>query len=295
MNVLSKAYIAGFFDGEGSVNIIHQKARGEDQKHKDTHFITTSLANTNRQVLEKVQEIYGGNIAESKPNGNRKVGYRLHLTRRKAELFLKDISPFLLLKRSQVLIGLKSRETIRKGNYCGRSEVLSENEIKRLNQSHIDKLICDIPEESKIEYLAGFFDGEGSVSILKPLPKVHRLFVSISSVDKGIIEWIKFNAEDIGWITKRTHDNENWSDSWKWQVSDEKAFDFLKLIQPYIIIKQKQIEVAEEFRKTILPSQGLHFGSKRGSGNVKNPVTEELEFYRDELQTQMNILNKRGI
>jgi intein/homing endonuclease len=302
---MNKAYIAGFFDGEGSVNIIKQKARGESQEGKFTHFLVCSVANTNREVLDAIQSVYGSNVAPVRGKGNAKSSYRLHFTRRQAEIFLTDIYPFLLLKKQQVALGLKSRETIRKGSYCGRSKVLSnqalhdrdklENEIKKMNKSQISKLTWDIPDEAKAQYMAGLFDAEGSMSILKPSAKVHRLYVSVSSVDKGIIEWISINAEGIGTITKRTQEYEKWNDSWKWQVSDDRALGFLKVIEPYLIIKKRQVEIATEFRNTVLPAQGLNFGSRRGSGDVKNPLTDELVLYRDELQNQMNALNKRGI
>lgn len=90
------AYVAGLFDGEGCV--YSADIRGD-------MLVRAVIANTNRQVLEFVQSIFGGGIYEVKrPNDRWKDAYRLHFNGRLAVTFLGAIHPWLRIKADQALV-----------------------------------------------------------------------------------------------------------------------------------------------------------------------------------------------
>lgn len=49
------AYVAGLFDGEGSIFIL---------KANQTYFLCASITNTNLPVLTEVKELIGGQLSE---------------------------------------------------------------------------------------------------------------------------------------------------------------------------------------------------------------------------------------
>lgn len=95
------AYIAGFIDGEGCISLAK---RGK--------YITPSLqiSNTDYDILEWIGGFYGlkvyDKIADRRPT--RKPSYRLAVFGDKAIQILKDILPYLRVKKEQaeVVLGL---------------------------------------------------------------------------------------------------------------------------------------------------------------------------------------------
>lgn len=116
MNI-SKQYIAGFFDGEGSIGLYNRTDKPE------TYFLRVQLTqNTSPMallILNYLKDKYGGNISEQKTlSGGIKLNWQLNvggLTK-----FLKDILPYIIIKKEQVvksLYWIKKRPVrIRKDN-----------------------------------------------------------------------------------------------------------------------------------------------------------------------------------
>jgi hypothetical protein len=98
---LSPEYVAGFFDGEGCVNItVRGKAR---QVALRVYFVNTEL-----YVLEHLKLRYGGRIP---PPRILKEGWKpfcsLVLVGHQAAALLEDIAPFVIVKRPQVELALE--------------------------------------------------------------------------------------------------------------------------------------------------------------------------------------------
>lgn len=95
------SYIAGLFDGEGCVNFTRSKGT-------NSLVLRATIVNTNRRVLEFVQSIFGGRIAEMKRvKDNWKIAYRLNLANRHAVRFLAAIDPWLMIKDNQATIAFE--------------------------------------------------------------------------------------------------------------------------------------------------------------------------------------------
>jgi len=96
---LSAQYVAGLFDGEGSVSI------SMDQ-HK--HRLRVNITNTYYEVLLMIQAQYGGSIhAERRDRWDSgKVCYTLHMAPKAAIALLQDIEPYVIIKKAQVVTGI---------------------------------------------------------------------------------------------------------------------------------------------------------------------------------------------
>lgn len=97
------AYIAGFFDGEGCVRIKQASQRG------NSYYVIAHITNTNRKILEKVEELFGGNT-RTQERGVNKTVYNWSLSSSEAVDFLKTLSPFLHEKKEQVELAIYFHE-----------------------------------------------------------------------------------------------------------------------------------------------------------------------------------------
>lgn len=105
-------------------------------------------------------------------------------------------------------------------------------------------------KDLELAYLAGFFDGEGSITILRNNynrsarrgnPR-YDLCVRISNQYLSILlECQKEFGGSIGGSQK--------CNAFYWSISSIKAYNFLVIIEPFIKIKKPQLELAKAFQE----------------------------------------------
>ena len=105
----------------------------------------------------------------------------------------------------------------------------------------------------QIAYVSGFFDGEGSISILKqtdqarPTNFYHVLKVSVANGNREVLN--EFQALFGGNIyTRKSH--EGLSRAYVWSVAAKEADVFLKKVRSHVMVKKTQTEIAIRFRNT---------------------------------------------
>jgi hypothetical protein len=126
---ITKQYIAGLFDGEGSIGIYNRKDR-----YNGVCLRTQLTQNKTKEsflILNFLKDKYGGNLSEQKTLSDG-IKYNWQLNPKGVEKFLKDIKPYLVLKNTQAqlaLFWLKNRPKVKRDK---RGKVLSfkGNEIE---------------------------------------------------------------------------------------------------------------------------------------------------------------------
>lgn len=105
-----KAYIAGFFDGEGSVLIQYNKLQ-----HRC--FLQLVVANTYKANIEYLKEKLGGSFSEHEwpKKFNYKKTWYWRVSSHQAEAILKCLLPYLKIKYRQAKLVLKFRQEKNKG------------------------------------------------------------------------------------------------------------------------------------------------------------------------------------
>ena len=93
---ITKAYFAGFFDGDGSVTIC--KREGRKTNHSATHYMLVQITNFVKEPLELVSEIFGGSFHPVKTD--KSSAWKWSLTGEKARIFLENIYPYLIVRES---------------------------------------------------------------------------------------------------------------------------------------------------------------------------------------------------
>lgn len=148
--------------------------------------------------------------------------------------------------------------------------------------------------DTDLAYIAGYFDGEGCVSVWKRRPAYtcisprHILNIQISSTDKSGLDWInsRFKGKML-YAHNRTKSNS--ADSWKWLVSAKRAADILRLILPYLKLKRREAELAIQLQDDM--QRHLHEPRNHGRRGIA-PLSVERQAFRDGLMDQIKSLKK---
>lgn len=143
-----------------------------------------------------------------------------------------------------------------------------------------------------VRYIAGLFDGEGCVHIplqLRPgfVPS-YGIRAVFCLTNEAVIRAI---AEQYGVAyckLSKTKVNANWADAYQVQVCGAKAAALFRDIQPYVIVKAKQISVALELQDDIVRYRVRDW--RAFNEQQKAAIVE----YREGLRLQLKALNARG-
>lgn len=148
-------------------------------------------------------------------------------------------------------------------------------------------------------YVAGFFDGEGSVSIVRNRSQnrsdYHKLVVRVTQRSKHRLVLDRICEEFGGKVfvrSQQTRVSRVWAEQADWQLqSTEPIRRFFEAIQPYLVIKAAQAELALEFISTFVRA-----GYMRDSlGRVRDRIlpAEQIEL-REQQRLRMRELNELG-
>ena len=135
--------------------------------------------------------------------------------------------------------------------------------------------------ECELAYAAGFFDGEGSITITCRTQKNgrYKYYAMLARITQVDINPLLFMQEKFGggiYPTKRP----SGKPISVWQVSARNAEEFLIKIYKYSIVKKDEIDIALKFRKTMLIEHG-----HRNVGLTDNVIN-----FRDSLIKEMKNL-----
>ena len=106
-------------------------------------------------------------------------------------------------------------------------------------------------EISDAAYIAGLFDGEGSVDFAKRKEKkrgkiytVQRILMRIEMTDEDVLNWVHEKL-GVGTVRKRNRSpsvKAHWKDRWVYSVRFREALYVCKLLWPYAQVKLHKIE-----------------------------------------------------
>ena len=123
-----------------------------------------------------------------------------------------------------------------------------------------DNRVADVPSD-EVAYTAGFFDGEGCVSIARYLQRgrpYHTLAIIFTNTDFQVLDWL--HQRWGGYLSKPTQQDPRWRSSRHLRLSAGPALPLLRAMLPYLIIKKSQVEIALEF----IDSKSANRGGRQG-------------------------------
>jgi len=218
---ISNTYWAGLFDAEGSLGI------------DKTLHLQVRLGNTNKKVMDLLNTAYPGTLYYSDKS---KLPYWIWTCKSvDTELFLMNIKPYTIIKRSQVKLCLEFLNYF-KGTFQHKTtkDVLLKRfsykvklESLRVNNETLN--YKNPLDNNGPAYYAGLLDGDGSISIDRNSPTA-----SIA----GASEEVKLLAEKL--IKTYGGSLEVSSIFYRWNIYGKNALLFIEAILPFLIIKKEK-------------------------------------------------------
>lgn len=136
-----------------------------------------------------------------------------------------------------------------------------------------------------LAFIAGVFEGEGSISISNLSNKSwnkrtdYSLKVRISNTDRPLLNWI---VDKYGGKIHKSGTVNN-KIVWAWSIHAQQAETFLKIMMPYLICKKERAKVALEFRKT------------KDNGHRKwYRIPQKISEMRESIYLKLKMLNAKG-
>lgn len=141
MNSNDLSYIAGFFDGEGSVYVTTKKRNYGRGRY---YALNVTAVNTNPEVIEWINQMFPGHTRTNYRNGgnpkNRDIYFWSRCSKLAAE-FLRTIQPYSRVKSDQIALGLELDSMMDKGRRISDEEYERmeqiRSEVSRLNRGDI--------------------------------------------------------------------------------------------------------------------------------------------------------------
>lgn len=131
------------------------------------------------------------------------------------------------------------------------------------------------PSVADLAYFAGFFDGEGSISLSlqsntkgKRKRRAYYLRITIVNTYLPTLQWIK-SLWGLGTINPHCPE-EGLKPRWEWRASSNQALHILRATLPFLQVKREQVEIAIAF-------QELKSRVSKTCGNAWMPNSERVE------------------
>jgi len=105
------AYIAGLFDGEGCIQIVKQK-RPEQRNYRSEYSLRCSLEMANEYLPRLLHMHFGGSLRRRNLPLPRQNQWEWTVRSNVAALFLKDVYPYIILKKGEADVALKFQEAM---------------------------------------------------------------------------------------------------------------------------------------------------------------------------------------
>ena len=111
LKVETLAYVAGLFDGEGSIVI--GCSLGRTNRKNPCYFLQVGITNTDRELIDWLHRTFGGHVSDNSHSPSRskqRPCWAWRVTSRQAHGFLKKILPYLRTKKTQANIAIEFQE-----------------------------------------------------------------------------------------------------------------------------------------------------------------------------------------
>ena len=109
--MITKQWLAGFFDGEGTVHLGFRKPNKQSRMTNPSYYLRISIAQKDKNILDEVQRFLGYGKVYLKAQG-RCCYYECSCLL--AQKFLIEMSPYLQCKKLQAKIALRFMKYVKK-------------------------------------------------------------------------------------------------------------------------------------------------------------------------------------
>jgi len=130
----------------------------------------------------------------------------------------------------------------------------------------------------QIAYLAGLFDGEGCVHITIEHGIASSLTITIAQNDETPL---RFAQELLGGVIHLRHEKSKNANYWKLHANE--AADFLRLVEPYLLVKKKDAKYGikfQELRESQKPRHSLTLQEIYDRNEISKKIDKKVRVYK---------------
>lgn len=241
MKETTRAYAAGVVDAEGCLAV----CKSNDPRGP-IYSARIVVSNRSKELIDFFVDKFGGYITVDRPKkSEHNVNYLWHLSSSQhTERFLSQIYPYLRGKKAQADVLFEYLAMGRENNPPKRERLYQRS--KELKNEV--RVTTETPTSSKIDtaYLAGFFDGEGHVSIISFVGhghKQHAARLNVTNTDLPALEF--YQSIYGGSIRKHSKPRKQ---TYRWELRrNEDRVKFILACLPYLIVKKEEANIVLEF------------------------------------------------
>lgn len=216
---LHPAYVAGFIDGDGTIT-----ARGNSDGHV---LLTVEISQCVPEPLQRIQRMYGGAIRKVSARGNVRTLYILTIAGKYCERLLDDVAPHAKIEQERAAIGAKMVRAYHEAN-----DDLMKALFDEMMQASKSNAASRNYDNITDEYVAGLFDAEGSVCGRLKQRSVRWACTIAQKNDPCLLQAV---AAFLGYGTV---------DDVRLAIyKKQHLVNFCRRIQPFLIVKKKQVEM----------------------------------------------------
>lgn len=288
MNKLNVHQLAGWFDSEGSVT------------YSERHGFMVTLSNTNHDIPRQFYERFGG--VYNFQIGTNKPAARWSATSKKAYDFIVAILPYTIELYPR-LLAAKNALDYRMKNFRKNFKIWSEADqvgfIKAIDVYESNKhmigsatthrqtrLLNSWTEDEQLSYLGAYFDGDGSIAIVRLKTKFafgahFSPSIQVNIGNRKLLD--VFKAKFGGSITESRVASTNVM-CYNWSLKGYQQVEkFIKQIEPYIVDKKYQFNVMNQF---------IESHTEFNDGSRMKKMSEEQFKIRSEMYEEVRRLKR---
>lgn len=308
MNKITKeeemAFIAGIFDGDGSISLIKRAPDAESRSFLYKPML--QFAKFSKELVEFINHELGGNVTFTEARMHKDKISRREIYRYKKEggsclKALEKFAKFLVIKkdRADFLMDYIKNNPFVRGSKKLSEDVISQREhafqkMQLMQLNYVHKIGFSKKRAKKNTdnvyfwaYVAGLLDTDGSFCIAKHNRKDYVAYRPVISLSMNDIRGMNFIVENCTFGTFNVFKaaNSRIDISHRWLISsNDEVVNLLNKIIPYLKAKKANAELL------------LKFCSEKKSYNKGKKVVplEEFEF-RENCHKRLMFLNKYGV
>lgn len=257
---IDNSYLGGFFDSDGSIYI-----------DNNNYVIAIGFYQCVLNIILSIQEKYGGTIfLNKKRNNNSRNCYTLRITGKHCEKILHLLNKTSVLKASKIKLALDYLQYINKPMSESKKEIIEllKNEQKNDLEEYFNRI--------NDKYIAGIFDGDGSVYLNYQRLEYNKLNVRLTIVQKYTPKFLNYLKN---YLKEKLNTHIGLCDDRIYMESIEGMENFYQMTKFYLIVKKYQFSKMHEIIHYYQNSTIKNFEKIIELANdIKNNKHENIEY-----------------
>lgn len=210
------AYLAGFFDGEGSISLNEIRSK-----------VRLRVGQVVDEPLERYVSMFGGsiNFVHMTTGGKPYFCYDTNDSKR-CGIILSQLYPLLIVKQARAQVALE----------------------------RLGLPVPLVQEEVLDAYFTGFFDAEGSVSMC--FREGNKMNPQIRVTQVNDIPLLLFKDRFDGYVIKKKVHISNVQQASEWTLKQSNVIEFCDAMLPYCLVKREHLILLKKFSSIRLSNNG---------------------------------------